>query len=79
MSRDGYWKVELADADCKYLDFSHSCTLYMAYCQPLPANGIPGCGANELGPTSLCVTNGTVGYSMGAYDDSNNPFLYNGE
>ena len=51
----------------------------MAYCQPLPANGIPGCGANELGPTSLCVTNGTVGYSMGAYDDSNNPFLYNGE
>jgi len=48
----------------------------MAYCQPLPASGISGCGATELGQTaSLCITNGTVGYSMGAYDDIENPFV----
>jgi len=23
----------------------------------------------------VCITNGTVGYSLGAYDDANNPFM----
>ncbi|XP_065902976.1 uncharacterized protein [Dysidea avara] len=78
--KDGYWKVDIAKYYCSGPDSNCGAprTLYMAFCQPLPANGIPGCDTSELGPTSLCITNGTVGYSIGAYDDSDNLFRYNG-
>jgi len=48
----------------------------MSFCKGLP-NDI-GCDIGELGPTSVCITNGTssgsVGYSLGAYDENTNPF-----
>lgn len=50
--------------------------LYMSFCNGLQ-NGIFGCNTDKeegLGPTSLCITNGTIGYSMGAYNDTVNPF-----
>ena len=45
----------------------------MSFCKGLP-NNIKGCNTEQLGPTSVCITNGTVGYSLGAYDENKNPF-----
>jgi len=74
-SRPGYWQINLDKIYCFNFGFTDDCTLNVAYCQELPPT-ISGCNTSEseLGLTSLCVTNGTVGYSLGAYDDSKNPF-----
>jgi len=64
--------MELDHTYCKHFGFSDVCTLFFTFCQRLPP--ISGCDDDLAGPTSLCVSNGTVGYSLGAYDNSLNPF-----
>ena len=76
MSRDGYWVVNLGDVHCKKFGFSGSCMLYITFCQQITPNIDPGCDSTDtdLGPTSLCVSNRTIGYSIGAFDSTKNPF-----
>jgi len=76
VSRDGYWVINLGDMYCQQLGFPSSCKLYVTFCQELTPNIDPGCDSTDtdIGPSSLCVSNGTVGYSIGAFDDTKNPF-----
>lgn len=62
--------MDLFDKDCSQFSFSNSCTLYMAFCHGL---NITGCNTSS-GPVSLCITNTTIGYSIGRYDSGVNPF-----
>lgn len=68
--------IDLADIYCKQFGFSSKCKLYIAFCQEITPNLAPGCDSldTDLGPTSVCVTNGTMGYNLGAYDNNENPF-----
>ena len=76
ISREGYWVINLADDRCSQLGFPSSCKLYLAFCQEITPNIDPGCDSTDtdVGPSSLCVSNGTEGINIGAYDPSENPF-----
>ena len=57
--------------DCEFFP-EKSCTVYMAFCKALtPESNL--CHNETLGPTSVCVTDGTDGYSLG--EENDNPFV----
>lgn len=63
--------MDIPEQDCDFFP-SSGCTLYMAFCQALPSQSTL-CNNDTLGPTSVCVTDGTNGYSLGG--ENNNPFV----
>ena len=63
--------MDIPEQNCEFFPTS-GCTLYIAFCDALPSESSL-CNNNTLSPTSVCVTDGTGGYSLGEMNDD--PFV----
>lgn len=65
--------MTIPEKDCEFFPQS-SCTLYLAFCKGLPLDQEPNlCHNDTLESTSVCVTDGIDGYSLG--EENDNPFV----
>ena len=69
-NRADYYKIELEKEYCSDL-FPNKCTIYVVFCKELP-DATTLCHNDSLGQSSICITNGAIGYSLGEY--SEHPF-----
>ena len=67
-NRPEYYKIDIPEKFCSQF-FQNGCTLFVSFCHKLPENL---CNNNDLPTSSVCITDGTTGYSLGEY--SENPF-----
>ena len=66
LNRAEYYRINIPEEFCSPF-FPNSCTLYVSFCNELPAD-LNLCN-DALEPSSVCVTNGTAGYSLGEYTE----------
>lgn len=65
-NRAEYYKIDIPEKFCGEF-FPNDCTLYVSFCKALPVE-LNLCNNDNLPPSSVCVTNGTTGYSLGEYN-----------
>ena len=70
LNSEKYWKMIIPAEDCEFFPVK-SCALYLAFCKALPSE-LNLCNNETLGSTSVCVTDGIDGYSLG--EENDNPF-----
>jgi len=70
-NRANYYKIDVPKEYCTEFVFPDKCTIYVSFCKEL-ADAKNLCHNDSLGPSSICVTNGTIGYNLGEFTE--NPF-----